>query len=369
LQVLFTHRFVQHRARAIVALLALAVTALALAACGGDSGGGGGGGGSADAETLLRQTFTGSHDIRSGRADIRLRVVASGDPSIRGPIEVGISGPFQSAGTDEIPQFDLALDVSAQGQSFDAGLTSTSERLFVRFSGTSYEVPAELLDELKDGFRRAQQEGSSQRMSLDSLGLDPLSWLNDPTVEGTETVGGAETDHVSATLNVSALLDDVDTLLERVQDQGLAGPTGQEVPDSIPADTRRQIEEAVENATIDVWSGTEDHTLRRLSVALTIDPPEGDSGPRSLDLSLTIELADLNEPQTIEAPATSRPLDELLGQFQGLLGGALGGAAGGLGGPSGGGTSSEQLDAYTRCIQEAGSDVARAQQCASLLTE
>ena len=39
----------------------------------------------------------------------------------------------------------------------------------------------------------------------------------------------------------------------------------------------------------------------------------------------TIELTDLNEPQTIEAPATSRPLDELLGQLQGLLGGALGG--------------------------------------------
>ena len=106
-----------------------------------DGGGGGGGGGSADAETLLRQTFTGTHDIRSGRADVELRVVASGEPPIRGPITVGISGPFQSAGADELPQFDMALDVSAQGQSFRAGLTSTSDRLFVRFGGTAYEVP------------------------------------------------------------------------------------------------------------------------------------------------------------------------------------------------------------------------------------
>lgn len=362
---LFTHRYVQHRARAIVAVLALAAVALVLAACGGDDGGGGGGG-SADAETLLRQTFTGSHEIRSGRADVRVTIVADGDPSIRGPIEVGISGPFQSAGADQVPEFDMALDVSAQGQSFDAGLTSTSDRLFVRFSGTAYEVPADLVNQLKDSWRRSQQEGSGQSMSLESLGIEPLNWLEDPTVEGTEDVGGAETDHISASVNVGALLDDVDDLLREASEQGLGGVTGQDVPSRIPPDARSQIEDAVENASFDVWSGTEDHTLRRLELDLTIVPPEGESGPRSLDVTLSIELTDLNEPQTIEAPATTRPLDELLGQFQGLLGGALGGA-GGLGG--GGGASSDQLDAYTRCIQEAGSDVARAQECAALLTE
>lgn len=362
---LSTHRFVQHRARAFVALLALAAVALVLAACGGgdDSGGGGS---SADAETLLRQTFTGTHDIRSGKADLSLRIVAEGDPQLRGPIEVGVSGPFQSAGEDEIPQFDVALDVSAQGQSFDAGLTSTSDALYVRFGGTAYEVPGDLLDQLKDGFRRSQQD-NADKMSLESLGLDPMSWLDDPTVEGTETVGDVETDHITAGLNVSALLDDVDKLLEEINDQGLAGATGQDVPESIPADARTQIEDAVKDAKVEVWTGTEDHTLRRLSLALTVEPPEGD-GPSSLDLSLTFELTDLNEPQTIEAPTTTRPLDELLGQFQGLLGGAFGGA-GGLGGSSGGGASSDQLDAYTRCIQDAGSDVAKAQQCASLLTE
>lgn len=364
---IFTHRFVQHRLRAFVALLALALTAFALTACGGDDGGGGGGGGSADAETLLRQTFTGSHEIRSGKADIQLSITAEGDPSIRGPIEVGISGPFQSAGRDEIPEFDMALDVSAQGQTFDAGLTSTSDRMFVRFSGTAYEVPGDLLAMAKDSFRRAQQEGSSQALDLRSLGLDPIGWLEDPTVEGTETVGGVETEHISAQLDVPALLDDIDKLLAEIDRQGLAGATGQDVPDSIPADARRQIEEAVKEAEIDVWTGSDDHTLRRLSLQLTVEPPEGERGPDSLDLSLTIELTELNEPQTIDAPATSRPLEELLGQFQGLLGGALGGAGGGLGG--GGGTSSEQLDEYTRCIEEAGTDVARAQECAELLTQ
>lgn len=367
---LFTHRFVQHRLRAIVALLALCATALALAACGSssdDSGSGGSGGSSADAQTLLRQTFTGTHDIRSGRADIQLRVVATGDDSIRGPIDVGISGPFQTAGADEIPQFDMSLDLNAQGQGFKAGLISTSDRVFVEFGGTAYEAPGELIDELKSSYRRSQQENSSSGMSLSSLGLDPMSWLQDPTVEGTEDVGGTETDHISAQLDVDALLNDVDKVLARVSSQGL--PTGQQIPDRIPADARSQITEAVRSASVDVWSGTDDHTLRKLTLALNVEPPASSGGPRTLDLSLSIELTDLNEPQSIEAPATSRPLNELLGQFQGLLGGALGGGA--LGGGSGGsgGTSSQQLDAYSNCIQAAGSDVAKAQQCASLLTK
>jgi hypothetical protein len=368
LQVLFTHRLVQHRARAIVALLALAAAALVLAACGGSSGGGdSGGGSSADAETLLRQTFTGTHNIRSGRADVNLRVVATGDPSIRGPIELGISGPFQSAGSDELPQFDLALDVNAQGQGFRAGLTSTTDELFVNFGGSSYKVPAELLDQLKNNFRRSQQQGSSSpSMSLQSLGLDPMSWLQDPTVEGTETVGGAETDHISAQLDVNALLDDVDKVLARVSAQGL--PTAQPIPDRIPADARTQIEDAVKSAQVDVWSGTDDHTLRRLTLALNVEPPASSDGPRTLDITLSIELTDLNQPQSIEAPSTSRPLSELLLQLQGLFGGALGGGSGGSAG-SGGGASSQQLDAYSECIQRAGSDITEAQKCASLLTK
>jgi hypothetical protein len=369
LQVLSTHRFVQHRARAIVVLLALAAVALALAACGGSGGGGSSSGSSADAETLLRQTFTGSHQIRSGKANVQLRAVVTGVPAIRGPITVGISGPFQSAGAGQLPKFQLALDVNMQGQGFRAGLTSTSDRLFVNFGGTAYEVPAQLLDRLKASYRRSQQQGSSsQGMSLKSLGIDPLKWLQDPTVAGSETVGGAQADHVSAKVNVSALLDDVDKLLARVSAQGLTGAAGRQIPRSIPPNARAQIEQAVKSATVDVWSGKDDHTLRRLTLALNVVLPKSSNGPRSLDLTLAIELTDLNQPQTIATPATSRPLSELLGQFQGLLGGALGAQLGGGSGSSGG-ASSQQLDAYSKCIQRAGSNVTEAQKCASLLTK
>lgn len=368
---LSTHRVLQHPVRAVVALLALALAAFALAACGGSSSNGSDGS-SADAQTLLKQTFTGTHQIKSGKADVQLGIDAQGDASIHGPIKLGISGPFQSVGGGELPKFDLALDVNAQGQGFKAGLTSTSDKLYVDFGGTSYEVPASLLDQIKQA---QKQPSSKQKLSLSSLGLDPMSWLTDPKVVGTETVGGATTEHITAQVNVSALLDDVDKLLAKVKQQGIGGAAAQRVPSSIPANARKQIQDAVKHATIDVWTGKDDHTLRKATLALGVEPPQGSKGPTSVDLSLSIVLSDLNQPQTITAPSSSRPLSELLGQFQGLLGGALGGAANGLGSSSGSGSSGASSDAtaaaekYGKCLEQANGDAGKMQQCQSLLTK
>jgi len=360
--VLSTHRFVQHRARAIVALLALAAAAVALAACGRSSSGGSG-----DAQSLLRQTFSGVHQIRSGKANVQLRVAVTGDPSLQGPIEATIAGPFQSVGSDRLPKFELALDASAQGQDIKAGLTSTSDQLFVSFGGTAYAVPAQLVQRLEQSFARSQQQGSAQpKTSLKALGIDPLGWLQDATVVGTESVGGVQTDHISAKVNVGALLDDVDALLARISSGGIPGiPAGGRVPSRLPASARSEIEQAVKSATFDVWSGKSDHTLRKLTLALDVAPPRGKV--RSVTLNLSVELTDLNQPQTITAPSSSRPLSELLGQFSGLLGGALGGSALGGSSSSSGGATSDQLNAYAKCVQRAGSNVTEAQKCASLL--
>lgn len=350
--------------RAVVALFALALASFALVACGGS----GGTSGSGDAQTLLEQTFTGTHDVKSGKADVRIGIdIQGGSSSIPSPIKLAISGPFQSAGPDQLPKFDLALDVNAGGQGLKAGLTSTSDRVFVNFAGTAYEVPAQLLDQLKAGYKKSQSS-SKQKMSLSSFGLDPLSWLKDPTVEGSETVGGVATEHISAQVNVSALLDDVDKVLAKLKRQGaLPGAAGQQIPSSIPKNARTQIEDAVKTATIDIWTGKDDHTLRKAALALHVVPPKSSSGPKSLDLSLTIELSDLNQPQTITAPSTSRPLSELLRQFQGLLGGALGGA-GGLG-SSGGSGDAASAQAYGQCLQNAAGDATKMQACQSLLTK
>jgi hypothetical protein len=357
------HRVLQHRARTLVALLALVLAALGLAACGSSGGGGGSGGSSADARTLLTQTFTGSHRVDSGKVNAQLNVdIQGGSSGLKGPIKVTLSGPFEKGATGQPPKFDLSVDAGAQSQSFKAGLVSTGDRLFVSIAGTAYEIPSTLLGQLKQSFKSSQSSGPS----LSSLGLHPMNWLKDPTVAGTDSVGGVETEHVTSQLDVSALLDDLDGLLAKFGNQ-IPNTTGTQIPSHIPAKTRAQIEDAVKSASVEVWTGKDDHTLRKLAVALAIEPPSSSNGPKSVNVSLTVEIDDLNAPQTIEAPTTVRPLSELLGQLQGLLGGASG--LGGLGGSSSSGAgSSQKVDKYAKCLQDAGGDPAKIQQCASLLT-
>jgi hypothetical protein len=362
----------QHRSRAVVALLALALVAGVLAAC----GGGGGGGGSNDAEALLKQTFTGKHKIDSGKANLQLAVDVQsqgGSSPLNGPLKLTVRGPFQSAGSGAIPKFDLAASINAQGQAIQAGLTSTSDQLYVDFAGTAYQVPASLVAQLQKSFQQFQRKsaGSAGKLNLAGLGLDPMSWLSDASVAGKETVGGVETDHITAKLNVSALLDDVDKILAQISKQRLAPSGAGSVPTSIPANVRKQIEDAVKSATIDVWTGVDDKTLRKLALALDVQPASGSVKHASVAFSL--ELSDLNQPQTIKPPASPHPLNELLGQLSGLLGGALpglGGATGDSGatGGSAGAPSSPQVQKYAQCLKDAAGDVAKAQACAALLT-
>lgn len=351
-----THRVLEHRARAVVALLLACLAALTLAACGSDDdkgGSSGGGGDTADARTLLRETFTGTKDVRSGTFTLALRAGEDGGQQVA----VRLAGPFESQGDDAYPKFDISADVDAGGSDqISAGLVSTSDRLFVEFQDNAYEIPSEYLE-------MARRETGTENRTVPNLpDIDPQSWVTDPTIVGDEEIGGTETTHISAGVDVTALMDSIDRVLAEVDRQGLSSATGGQVPSSIPADTRAQIERAVRDPRVDIWTGKDDKTIRKFELNTGVEP----DGERSGSLSLSFELAELNEPQTIEAPTNVRPIDELLAGLGGLLG------ASGLGGSSSGGgagaPSADALGDYQRCLIEANGDVEKGQACEKLLT-
>jgi len=322
------------------------IAALTLAACGGDDGGSGGGGDGADARTLLEETATNTMDVRSGAVALALDVAADGES-----LDLRVDGAFEQVEGAEWPKFDFSADASIpRSGNFSVGAISTSDRLYVEVEDQAYEVPAELLAQMQ---RAPRGEGIG---GLTVPGLDLQSWIDDAEVAGEEEVGGADTYHVTGTVNVSQLLDSLDRVLAEADREGLSGVTGGQVPRSIPADARAEIEEAVRSAEIDVWTGKDDKILRKLEVDLAVEPRGDESGT----ISLVLELTDPNEPQTIEAPARTRPIDELLAGLGALLGssglGDLGGAA-----------PQEGAGDYARCITEAGADLEEAQKCADLL--
>jgi hypothetical protein len=87
-----------------------------------------------------------------------------------------------------------------------------------------------------------------------------------------------------------------------------------------------------------------------------------------------MQYADLNQPQTINAPSSVAPysqfqakLRSFLSALQGGLGGSLG-STGSLGSSSSGSSgSASAVSSYAQCLQKAGQNLSKAQQCASLL--
>ena len=101
--------------------------------------------------------------------------------------------------------------------------------------------------------------------------------------------------------------------------------------------TRQKIAAEIRNPTVDIWTGASDRTLRKLSINLNV-PVSGTissllGGLSSAQVAMTLEYANLNQPQTVATPTNVRPFSQFTAQLRGIIGsiqGSLG--AGGLGG-------------------------------------
>jgi hypothetical protein len=72
-----------------------------------------------------------------------------------------------------------------------------------------------------------------------------------------------------------------------------------------------------------VWIGESDKTVRKLQIELTL-PVTGQismllGGLSTAQLGLTMQYADLNRPQTIQAPSNVRPYSEFTAKLQAFV--------------------------------------------------
>jgi len=362
----------------IFRLLAPLVAMSALAACGASDTGGEPVESEADVNTILEQTFSGKDKkVDSGKFDLAMTINASGgDTELSGPVELKVSGPFQSQGAKKIPKFDIDAEFTGSGQNIKGGVTSTGDKAFVAFNGQDYAVSDQVFGQFKQSYEQAAQRSGSAT-SLSQLGLQPKDWLKDAKIEGDSSVGGTDTVKITAGVDIPKMLADVNVLLSKAGSLGLSN-TGQ-LPSKLTDEQIRQVEEAVKAASVELETGKEDSILRRIAFTLSVEDPDGSGGKADIDFDLS--LTELNEDQEISEPTDTKPFEELLGQLGGLGGlGALGsgtppppatGSGGASGTTSGGAPSSaansEAAQKYARCIQEAGSDTAKARKCAQLI--
>lgn len=354
----------------LLLLLVLVVPALAVGACGDDSSG-------EDVDAVLEQTFDGKGgEVESGKLDLSVKLDLDGaGESLDAPIAIALSGPFENRGAGEVPRFDFSLNLDGGGQQFQAGAVSTGEAAYLRFSDQAYKVDDATYKQFADGYKKAAADDEKQESgpSLASLGVDPRRWLENPQEEGTEEVGGAETIHITAEVNVPRLLEDVNRLIKSAG--SLGGVAGRQVPDELTDAERARVAEALKTVKVDIWTGKDDKVMRRFLLALEIDVPESErkeAGLSSGKVDLEYAVSDLNKPQTIEEPSNARPVSELNAALQALglnLGGR--GSSGGTSTTPQSGTSTtpSPSQAYLTCLEQAGEDSAKVSECSKLLTQ
>ncbi len=302
----------KHFCRLPALAAAVLIAVLALAGCGSGKKG------SDDAQALLKQTFTGPHRVDSGRLALALTLNSGAQKGL----DVSVSGPFERGKTGEVPRLALRLMIHSPKISVDAGLTSTATQLFVQRSGQNYVLPAAAFSLLQQSYRSSAAQSGGKPL-LSRLGV-ALKWLRDPKVAGDADVGGTPTRHITASIDVKALLADIGSLAERAK--ALPIPSGK-LPD-FSREQRDRLEKAVKETSVDVFTGKDDKTIRRLTLRLRLQaaPAQGSgAGLPPTDVSFTLELTSLNQPQSITAPANAKPLNQLPGGGLGGLG-TLGGS-------------------------------------------
>lgn len=374
----------------ILALFAtLAALATLFAACGGsdDDGGDGGSGGGDPQQVIENASFEG---VESGEIDMSLQVSSEGDEG--GEIDVSLSGPFEMGAKNELPQLDLStqLDGSAEGEeiSFEGGLTLLTDRGFVEYEGTAYEVDPTTFGFLKSALEQAQQQGGEEGLTACQEAVEGIKFsrlADNLQDEGSADVDGTSTTKVSGDLSVSGGIDALIKLTENPACSSqfeAAGP----LPINELEEAKGELSEAIKKAHLDLYVGDDD-IVRKMDAELTIAPPGAED--EQVELQMEVSLSGVNEEQSFSAPANAKPLEALFnevgvdplklleaggegglgGLLEGITGGSASGGSSSGGSSSGGGAESGEIPGqkqYLQCLKQAQTP-ADLQKCASLV--
>jgi hypothetical protein len=377
------------RFRILALLAALVALATAFAACGGSS--------DSSSENPQQVIDSASFEgVESGTIDLSLGIKSAGKEG--GDVDVSLSGPFQSGGKESLPQLDLSASAkgTANGEDvdFEGGLTLLSDRAFVDFQGTEYEVDPTTFGFVKSAFEQSQQQGGSEANSEDATAcqeaataLEVGDFVDNLANDGSADVDGTSTTKVSGDLDTAGAVDAIIKLTENPACSAqleAAGP----LPLGELESVKGELTDSVKKAHVEVYVG-DDNIIRRVAAELTIEPKGASSEKVEVDFDLT--LGSVNEEQSISAPTGAKPLEglfqklnvnplELLEAASGegagigdLLEGVIGDSSSPGGGSSSGGSSSpggsagdlEGQQAYLECLKDVKTS-ADLQKCASL---
>jgi hypothetical protein len=272
-----------HRVAPIAAIGLVAIVAGLLVVRG--LGGSSGSSASTGPAKVLDQTFSG-RGASSGKFQATAAVALQGVPApAANPFMIEAAGRFDKGASGAPAKFELDATVTAVGQKQSSHLVSTGQQAYLTAGGLTQQLPA----------------GSGAT----TFAVNPRSWLQHPVDAGTAQVDGVTTQHVSADVDVAKMFNDLQAAAPK---SGAAGQTG------LTDVTQKTLRDSVKGARADVYTGTSDHVLRRLTVTGTFQatsPSIPAASPNSSKINgrlvFDLRIADVGKPQSIAAPRSRAP--------------------------------------------------------------
>jgi hypothetical protein len=237
-------------------------------------------------EDVLSDTAANLGKIQSGKLSMRMLTAVEGDPQTNVGFE--LRGPFS------VDEGSLLANITymkvAGPERASARFISTGEKAFIDTGSEINKLPPLAF-------------AGDLGVAGGGLAQLPIGhWFENPILSDGGTVGGAETYHVNARLNVGAALADIFTLARQLGASAVAG-----LPPLNAADLEH-LERIVRSAHIDIYTGKDDRLLRRMEMQITF----GATGPSELQAILenlagvrfTFDLSidDPNVPIEVQAP-------------------------------------------------------------------
>lgn len=226
----------------------LAAVCAAVAGCGG---------GSDQATKELRQTAQKLGSITSGT--LLLRMIINPASGTKGRVGFQLQGPF-ALRKNALPVADITYTQYASTREASARFVSNGTTAYALANGKRIALPASAVAQLRNATAGlGGNSGSGGGLRIDT-------WLDHPSVSGGGQVGGADTDHVSADLDV---VNAANGLLGLLRSLGRNAPT-------LTGRNADQLRKAVKSSSIDVWTGKKDKLLRKLDLKahLGLDVPQ-----------------------------------------------------------------------------------------------
>ena len=199
---------------------------------------------STDVNQLLKDTFSGDKNVKSGKLHLALKLDGSRHRRGHRPGRRSRSpGRSRARARASCRSSTWTRRSRAPGQNIKAGATSTGDKGFVSFQGQDYVVSDQVFKQFKAGYEQAQKQAkaSSKASRCATLGIDPRKWLKNPQNEGEAKVGDTDTIKITGGVDVDRMLDDINKASSQARSLGLQGV--RTLPSKLTPEQRKQAGE------------------------------------------------------------------------------------------------------------------------------